>query len=100
MAKTKTVPSKKSIEKLKAYKFEEDAERDRKDLLNEFEDLHEILVSQEEKLQNIYDLESSLKVMALAVGAIASDFSDTNEELFHKFRDLKAVVSTDSNTEY
>jgi hypothetical protein len=58
---------------------------------NEIEDLFDVLRSQEEKLQNLYDLEASLKVMTIAVAAIIRDFSDTNEELFHKVRELKVA---------
>jgi hypothetical protein len=64
-----------------------------KRLNEELENLEEAIRSQEDKLDKLYDLEASLKVMALAVGAITSAFSESNEELFRRLRTLKVIAS-------
>jgi hypothetical protein len=97
MTKKKVVPSKEELQKLMDYKFPQEQEVSI-NLADEVEDLFDALRSQEEKLEKIYDLESSLNTIAVAVAAIASDFADSNEELFRKVRQLKAMTS--SSTEF
>lgn len=85
--------AKKKVTEIETEEKAEELVDNKKVLQDKVEELFEVLREQEDKIQRLYDLESSLKVMAVAVGAIASEYSDSSEELFREARELKWDVN-------